>query len=185
MPALPVSGVTLAQPRAPLDQKDLVSSGRKLPVQGLRPVRGDRHPPTPPPPTAGDSPPSSAGFPVGCCGLLAKVNLTSGRGRMGKAVSPAPRPSPAPMSVGAANSPAESVTHEAGNTAPPPPLPAPTAVASGAALGNTVGYSDFSRSKETLPPFPLHSFPHSHPSPSPARTRNSPGLQPSSTSPCG
>lgn len=49
MPALPVSGVTLAQPRAPLDQKDLVSSGRKLPVQGLRPVRGDRHPPHPTP----------------------------------------------------------------------------------------------------------------------------------------
>ncbi|MEJ1273310.1 chloride channel voltage-sensitive Kb [Cricetulus griseus] len=30
------------------------------------------------------------------------------------------------MSAGAANSAAESVTHEAGNTAPPPPLPAPT-----------------------------------------------------------
>lgn len=62
--------------------------------------------PTPPPPTAGDSRPSSAGFPAGCCGLLAKVNLTSGRGRLGKAISPAPRPSPALMSVGAANSPA-------------------------------------------------------------------------------
>lgn len=143
IPALPVSRVTLAgvtaqgslRPEEPGFQ-------RQEPVQWLGPMEqpsllgpgiGDTTQPLQP---LGQYPFQS--WISGKRGLLAKVNLTSGGGRVGKVVSPAPRPSPALMSVGAANSPAESMTHEAGNTVPPPSLPVPTAAANGAALGSSL-----------------------------------------------